>query len=259
MVKFANNLQIKKLKHILPKNSGRNSLGHITVRHQGGRQKRYYRSIDFKRDKHDVTARVLVIEYDPNRTSDIALIQYQDGEKRYILAPIGLKVGQSVMSGKLAEIIPGNAMPLRRVPIGTPIHNIEFIPGMGGKVIRSAGTMATVLAVEGVYANVKMPSGEVRKILADCFATIGQLGNVEHRNEHIGKAGRARLMGKRPEVRGVAQNPRSHPHGGGEGRSGIGMTTPKTYAGRPAVGKTRNRKKYSNKMILQRRKPGKHS
>ena len=242
-----------KLKTILKKNSGRNSSGKVTVRHQGGRQKRYMRLVDFKRDK-TLPAVVVAVEYDPNRTCDIALVQYTDGEKRYILCPEGLKVGDKVVSGKSVEITVGNAMPLSEVPVGTFVHNVELTPGKGGQFARSAGTQIALAAKEGNYAHLRMPSGEVRKVPVTAMATIGQLGQVGHKNEVIGKAGRARHMGIRPTVRGVAQNPRSHPHGGGEGRSGIGLKRPKTYAGRSAVGKTRTPKKYSNKYILQRRK-----
>ncbi|HSD98219.1 MAG TPA: 50S ribosomal protein L2 [Patescibacteria group bacterium] len=247
-----------KLKNILKKNSGRNSSGKVTVRHQGGRQKRFLRSIDFKREKL-LAAKVVAIEYDPNRTCDIALVQYTDGEKRYILCPEGLKVGDALVAGKAGiEIKVGNAMPLSEIPVGTFIHNVELTPGKGGQLAKSAGAQATLAAKEGNYAHLRMPSGEVRKVPVAGMATIGQVGQIGHKNEVIGKAGRARHMGIRPTVRGVAQNPRSHPHGGGEGRSGIGLKRPKTYAGRAAVGKTRTPKKYSNKYILQRRK-GKRS
>ena len=242
-----------KLKRILPKNSGRNSSGKVTVRHQGGRQKRFLRVIDFKREK-TLPAKVVAIEYDPNRTCDIALVQYTDGEKRYMLCPEGLKVGDSIVAGKNVEIKVGNAMPLSDIPVGTFIHNVELTPGKGGQFAKAAGTQITLAAKEGNYAHLRLPSGEVRKVPVAGYATIGQVGRVNHKNEVIGKAGRSRHMGIRPTVRGVAQNPRSHPHGGGEGRSGIGLKRPKTYAGRSAVGKTRTPKKYSNKYILQRRK-----
>lgn len=242
-----------KLKKILKKNSGRNNSGKVTVRHQGGRQKRYMRLIDTKRDK-TLSGVVVAIEYDPNRTCDIALIQYTDGEKRYILSPEGLKVGDTVIAGKHVEIKVGNAMPMSDIPVGTFIHNVELTPGKGGQLAKSAGVSATLAAKEGTYAHLKMPSGEVRKVPVAGFATIGQVGRINWKNEVIGKAGRSRHMGIRPTVRGVAQNPRSHPHGGGEGRSGIGLKRPKTYAGRTAVGKTRTPKKYSNKYIVTRRK-----
>lgn len=244
---------MKKLKTIKKKNSGRDASGKVVVRHQGGQHKRMLRTIDFKRDKM-MAGKVIAIEYDPNRSCDIALLHYSDGEKRYILAPEGLKVGDTVAAGETVEIKIGNALPLRVMPIGTMVHNVELTPGRGGQLGRSAGTASIVAAREDGYAHVKLPSGEIRKVSEEGYATVGQLGNVEHKNRVIGKAGRARNMGRRPTVRGVAQNPRSHPHGGGEGRSGIGLKTPKTYAGRPAVGKTRQPKKYSNKYIVQRRK-----
>jgi len=245
----------KGLTVILEKHSGRNNQGIVTVRHQGGRQKRFLRLIDFKRDKIDIAARVASIEYDPNRTANIALLNYIDGEKRYILHPEGLKVGDKVMAGAEADIKPGNAIPLGKIPIGTFIHNLELFRGRGGQLIRSAGSYAIVLSKEGKYVQVKFPSNEVRKIDALCYATIGQIGNIDWKNINIGKAGRSRHMGIRPTVRGVAQNPRSHPHGGGEGRSGIGMSSPKTPWGKPALGKkTRQRKKSSNKFIVQRKK-----
>ena len=245
---------MKKLKIIKKKNSGRDAGGRVSVRHQGGEQKRFLRKIDFKRDKRNITGKVLAIEYDPNRTVDIALIQYKDGEKRYILAPSGLNPKDAIIAGEIVDIKVGNAMPLASMPIGTFVHNVELTPGRGGQLARGAGTSAILAAKEGVFVHLKLPSGEVRKVPAKSFATVGVLGNAEIKNRVFKKAGTKRHMGIRPTVRGVAQNPRSHPHGGGEGRSGIGMTTPKTYAGRPAVGKTRNRKKYSNKYILQRRK-----
>jgi len=244
---------MKRLKVIKKKSSGRNNTGKIVVRHQGGQHKRYLRLIDFRRDK-TLQATVLAIEYDPNRTSDIALLQYSDGEKRYILRPVGLVLNDTIQTGKNAEIKIGNALSLSLMPIGTVIHNIELTPGKGGQLARSAGTAAIIQAREGGYAHLKLPSGEIRRVNGKGMATVGQVGNVDWKNEVIGSAGRKRRMGIRPTVRGVAQNPRSHPHGGGEGRSGIGMNTPKTYAGRPAVGKTRKPKKYSNKYILQRRK-----
>lgn len=243
-----------KLKVIKKKHSGRNASGKVTVRHQGGFHKRYLRAIDFKRNKQGILGKVISLEYDPNRTCDIALLQYADGEKRYILKPEGLKLGDTVMASSDAEVKVGNALPMDVLPIGTIIHNVELIPGRGGQMARSAGTGAIIQAKEGGFVHLKLPSGEIRKVNARALATIGQLGNIEWKNEVLGKAGRARNMGRRPTVRGVAQNPRSHSHGGGEGRSGIGMTTPKTYVGRRAVGKTRKKHKYSNKYILQRRK-----
>jgi len=240
---------------ILPKNSGRDSAGHISIRHQGGRQKRYYRIIDWKREKEGVPARVTTIEYDPNRSAAIALLQYADGDKQYILAPVGLEVGQQVLSGGAAEIKPGNTLKLGNIPIGTVIHNIEIKPGRGAQMIRSAGAAAVVLAKDGNLIQIKLPSGETRLFDAECRATVGQIGNVERRNRILGKAGVSRHMGHRPQVRGVAQNPRSHPHGGGEGRSGIGMSSPKSPWGKHTLGvKTRKHKKYSNKFIVQRRK-----
>ncbi len=245
---------MKKLKTIKKKNSGRDASGQVSVRHQGGEHKRYLRSVDFKRNKFGTVGKVVSIEYDPNRTCDVALVQYADGEKRYILSPKGLKVGQEIVSGKGSDIQIGNALPMSEIPVGSVIHNLELTPGKGGQIVRGAGTGAIISAKEGVYVHVKLPSGEIRKILARAMATIGQLGNVDVKNMVIGKAGRARNMGRRPTVRGVAQNPRSHPHGGGEGRSGVGMKYPKTYAGGKAVGNTRRKKKYSDKYILQKRK-----
>lgn len=245
----------KSLTVILPKRSGRDVAGHVAMRHQGGRHKRFYRVIDWKRDKFDVPAKVAALEYDPNRSTAIALLVYRDGEKRYIPAPVGLEVGATVISAKSADVKPGNCMPLGSIPVGTIVHNVEIKPGRGAQMIRSAGTGATVLAMDGNTVQLKLPSGEVRAFDATSRATVGQLGNVEHRNEVIGKAGRSRHMGIRPTVRGVAQNPRSHPHGGGEGRSGIGMSSPKSPWGKHTLGKkTRSKKKYSNKFILQRRK-----
>ncbi|MGE5041517.1 MAG: 50S ribosomal protein L2 [Candidatus Levyibacteriota bacterium] len=246
-----------KLKHILKKNSGRDSSGQVMVRHQGGRHKRFYRVVDFKRDKRGIEAEVLGIEYDPNRSADLALLQYKDGEKRYILRPVGLDVGKKIMADSGADLQPGNALPLMEIPVGTFIHNIELTTGRGGQIARSAGDQAVITARENTYVHVKMPSGEVRKILGKNYATIGQVGNVDWKDRVLGKAGRSIHLGIRPSVRGVAMNPRSHPHGGGEGRSGIGMNSPKTYAGRKAVGKTRRPKKYSNKFIVSRRKKSK--
>lgn len=245
---------MKFLKKILPSGGGRDQKGQVSIRHRGGRSKRFLRLIDFKRNKLNISARVMALEYDPNRTSDIALLNYTDGEKRYILAPLGLEIGQTVMAGPEAEVKAGNALPLKKIPIGTMVHNLELVPGKGGVIVRSAGASAQVLASEGNYVHVKLPSGEIRKIQGNCFATVGQLGQETWKLNKIGKAGANRWRGKRPRVRGTAQNPHSHPHGGGEGRSGIGMPGPKTYAGRSAVGKTRKKRKYSDKMIIQRRK-----
>ena len=244
----------KGLIEILKKHSGRDSKGRITVRHQGGRQKRYYRIIDFKRDKKDIEGTVLRIEYDPNRNAHIALINYKDGEKRYILQPQGLKVGDTIIAKDDAEIKTGNSLLLKNIPIGIEVHNVELHPNQGGKMIRGAGTSATVLAKDNTYVHLKLPSGEVRLFFQNCAATVGRVGNVKHRFEQIGSAGRKRRMGIRPTVRGVAQHPGAHPHGGGEGRSGEGMH-PKTPWGKAARGKrTRWRKKASNKFIVKRRK-----
>ena len=245
---------MKRLKTIRKKHGGRDMSGKVVVRHQGGEQKRFHREIDFKRDKRGIEGKVIAIEYDPNRNADIALIQYVDGDKRYIVAPDGLLPDAKIIAGPTADIRMGNSMPLGEIPIGTMVHNVELTPGKGAQLARSAGTAAMVAAREGGFVHLKLPSGEVRKVRAIGYATVGQVGNIDWKNEFFGKAGRKRHMGIRPTVRGVAMNPRSHPHGGGEGRSGIGMSTPKTYAGRKAVGKTRSKNKYSNKYILQRRK-----
>lgn len=248
-------MRTKSLSEILDKHSGRDQLGHVSVRHQGGRHKRYYRVIDWKRDKDGIPGRVVSVEYDPNRSADLALVWYADGEKRYMLAPEGLTVGKTVMAAIQAEIVAGNALALGNMPVGTLVHNVELAPGRGAQMIRSAGTAATVLAAEGDVVQLKLPSGEIRAFDAKCRATVGQVGNISWRSRVIGKAGRSRHMGRRPEVRGVAQNPRSHPHGGGEGRSGIGMSSPKSPWGKRTLGtKTRKRKKYSDKHIMQRRK-----
>jgi large subunit ribosomal protein L2 len=239
---------------ILPKVSGRNSSGEITTRHQGSREKRFLREIDWKRTKEDQTAKVETIEYDPNRTANIALLGYQDGLKTYILAPEGLSVGQHLMSGEAAPLTPGNTLPLSAIPVGTVVHNIEITPGKGAQMARSAGASATVMGFEEAWALIKLPSGEIRRFLPQCRATIGQLSNVDWKNVSLGKAGRKRHMGIRPTVRGTAQNPRSHSHGGGEGRSGEGMH-PKTPWGKSARGnRTRNKFKFSNKFIVTRRK-----
>lgn len=247
--------KIKSLHVILTKHSGRDILGHVSVRHQGGREKRFFRTIDWKRDKDDVPSRVVSLEYDPNRSANIALLSYVDGEKRYILAPQGLQVGQRVVSGTSVDIAPGNALRLAHIPVGTFVHNIEIKPGKGAQMVRSAGTGAMVLAADAGKVSVKLPSGEIRVFEGASRATVGQVGNVDWKNRVIGKAGRSRHMGRRPEVRGVAQNPRSHPHGGGEGRSGIGMKSPKSPWGKRTLGKkTRKHRKYSDRFILQRRK-----
>ena len=241
----------KSLTSILKKNSGRNNAGRITVRHQGGRQKRYYREIDFKRDNYGVVGTVTTIEYDPNRNANVCLVLYADNEKRYVLHPKDIKIGDTLISGEKADIKPGNALPLRLIPIGIEVHNIELFPGQGGKLIRGAGTAGVVIAKEEKYVHVKLPSGVVRKCFGDCYATVGMLGNIEFKDRILGKAGTSRLMGIRPTVRGTAQNPRSHPHGGGEGRSGEGMH-PKTPWGKPARGKkTRTPGKWSNKFIVK--------
>lgn len=252
---FTNTTPEKSLIRILPKKSGRNNTGKVTVRHQGGRLKRYLREIDYCRDKRDIAGKVSSIEYDPNRTAYIALIVYSDGEKRYILLPEGLKVGDSITSGLNVEIKPGNALPLKNIPIGILVHNIEIQPGCGGQITKSAGAFAQLLSKEERYAHLKLPSGEVRKILLDCWATVGQVSNIDWKNKFFGKAGVKRRLGIRPTVRGVAQNPRSHPHGGGEGRSGIGLKSPKSPWGKRTLGKrTRKKKRYSNKYIITRRK-----
>jgi large subunit ribosomal protein L2 len=235
------------------KNAGRNALGRITVRHRGGGNRRLIRVVDYKRDKLDIVARVAAIEYDPNRTSRLALLYYVDGEKRYMIAPVGLKVGDTVVSGAQAEIRVGNALPLSSIPVGTTIHNIEMQPGKGGQMVRSAGGSAQLLAKEGEYAQVRMPSGEVRLIRQVCFATIGQIGNTEHSNIKLGKAGRKRHMGIRPTVRGTAMSPRDHPHGGGEGRQPTGMPSPKSPWGKPTRGYRTRRNKRSNQFIVRRR------
>ncbi len=235
--------------------SGRNNHGHVTTRHRGGGEKRRLRNLDYKRNKPGVEARVVSIEYDPNRSANIALLYYRDGEKRYILCPDELKVDTLVVAGPDVEPKVGNALPMKKIPIGLPIHNLELKSGRGGQIVRSAGTMAMIQSKEGEFVTVKLPSGEVRLIKGECFATIGQVSNLEHKNRKIGKAGRKRHMGWRPSVRGIAQHPGSHPHGGGEGRSGIGMPSPKTPWGKPALGKkTRGRYKYSNKYIIKDRR-----
>ena len=238
----------------LKKNSGRNAQGKITVRHRGGGNRRKYRIIDFKRNKDGIPAKVATIEYDPNRTANIALLHYADGEKAYILAPVGLEVGTTVLSGPTADIKPGNAMALKDMPVGTVIHNIELKPGKGAQLVRSAGVSAQLMAKEGKKALLRLPSGEMRFVSIDCKATIGQVGNIEHGNVVIGKAGRKRHMGIRPTVRGSVMNPCDHPHGGGEGRTSIGRPSPVTPWGKPALGyKTRKKNKASDKLIVSRR------
>ena len=243
----------KSLTEYLKKHSGRNNQGKITVRHQGGGNKIKYRIIDFKRNKKDIPAKVAAIEYDPNRSANIALLHYADGEKRYILAPLDLKVGMTVVAAEQADIMPGNAMPLNSIPVGTLIHNLEIKPGRGGQLVRSAGLSAQLMAKENGYATVRLPSGEMRKLPLNAMATIGTVGNSDHENVRLGKAGRVRHMGIRPTVRGVVMNPNDPPHGGGEGKSPVGMPAPVTPWGKPALGyKTRKHKKYSNKMIIKR-------
>ena len=244
----------KSLLEPLKKNSGRNSYGRITVRHRGGGNRRKYRVIDFKRDKDGVIATVLTLEYDPNRSSFIALVQYEDGEKRYIIAPYGLKVGDVVRAGSDADIKPGNALALADIPVGTFIHNLELYPGKGAQLVRAAGNMAQLMGKEDEYALVRLPSGEMRKIAAECMATIGQVGNIDHENVNLGKAGRTRHKGIRPTVRGSVMNPNDHPHGGGEGKSPVGRPGPVTPWGKPALGyKTRATHNRSNKFIVKRR------
>jgi large subunit ribosomal protein L2 len=244
---------LKSLLRPMHKQAGRNFRGKVTVRHQGGGHKRRYRVIDFRRDKPGVPGRVSTIEYDPNRSARIALVVYADGDKRYIPAPLGLKVGDVVMSGPQAEVRVGNAMPIANIPVGSTIHNVELQVGRGGQIARAAGTSAQVLAKEGRYAQVRMPSGEVRLVSVDCTATIGQVGNTEHGNIVLGKAGRKRWMGIRPTVRGTAMDPNSHPHGGGEGRSPVGMPGPKSPWGKPTLGYKTRRNKTTNKWIVRRR------
>ncbi|GAB4235819.1 MAG: 50S ribosomal protein L2 [Stanieria sp.] len=234
---------------------GRNNRGVITSRRRGGGHKRLYREIDFKRDKYNINAEIIAIEYDPNRNARIALVQYEDGEKRYIIAPAGIKVGMTIMSGTDAPIEIGNALPLSKIPLGETVHNVELRAGRGGQIVRAAGTAAKVMAKEGDYVTIGLPSKEVRMVRKECYATIGQVGNAEARNIKLGKAGRTRHLGKRPEVRGSAMNPVDHPHGGGEGRAPIGRSGPVTPWGKPALGvKTRKRNKPSNKLIVRRRR-----
>ena len=244
----------KSLTEVLKKNAGRNSYGHITVRHQGGGNRQKYRVIDFKRNKLDVEGKVLRLEYDPNRSAFIALVEYTDGERRYILAPVGLNVGDSILASAAADIKAGNALPLANIPVGTVIHNIELYPGKGAQLVRSAGVAAQLMAKENGMATVRLPSGEMRKVRMDCFATIGQVGNIDHANVKLGKAGRKRHMGIRPTVRGSVMNPNDHPHGGGEGKSPVGRPGPVTPWGKPALGyKTRKTKNKTDKFIVKRR------
>lgn len=244
----------KSLLEPLKKNAGRNAKGRITIRHRGGGHKRKYRIIDFKRDKDGIPAKVEAIEYDPNRSARIALLNYADGEKRYILAPVGLNVGMTISSGPEAEIKPGNALSLKNIPVGTLVHNIEMIPGKGAQLVRSAGGVAQLMAKEGKYANLRLPSGEMRLVPVGCKATVGQVGNVEHENITVGKAGRSRWLGIRPTVRGSVMNPVDHPHGGGEGRAPIGRKSPVTPWGKPTLGyKTRAKKKKSDQYIVKKR------
>jgi large subunit ribosomal protein L2 len=243
----------RSLTESLRKSGGRNNQGRVTVRHRGGGHKRRYRIIDFKRNKFDSKANVIAIEYDPNRSARIALVEYADGERRYIIAPIGVVVGTVIANGDLAELRPGHALRLRDIPVGTVIHNLELRPGKGGQLVRSAGASAQLIAKEGKYATVRLPSGEMRKLHEECMATVGQVGNTEHGNVLIGKAGRNRWLGWRPAVRGVAMDPGSHPHGGGEGRSGIGLKAPKTPWGKPALGVKTRKNKRTDVFIVRRR------
>jgi large subunit ribosomal protein L2 len=242
----------KSLQVSMKKNAGRNAQGKLTVRHQGGGHRKLYRLIDFKRSKRGIPATVTAVEYDPNRSARIALLTYADGEKRYILAPVGLTVGEKVACGPGADIKPGNALPLTNIPVGTMVHNIELQPGRGGQIVRSAGMTAQLLAREGAHAQIRMPSGEMRRVPVECYATIGQVGNVDHENENVGKAGKSRWRGKRPAVRGMSMNPFDHPHGGGEGRSGAGGH-PQTPWGKPTLGYRTRRNKKTKNMIVRRR------
>jgi large subunit ribosomal protein L2 len=243
----------KSLVTILKKNAGRNNRGVITCRHRGGGAKQLLRNVDFRRDKIGIPGKIASIEYDPNRSANIALVFYADGEKRYILAPMGMNVGNMILSGETAEIRPGNSMPLKMIPTGTFIHNIEIDRGKGGQLVRSAGTAAQLMTKEGDYALIRLPSGEMRRFRAECYATIGQVGNLDHEGIKLGKAGRKRLMGWRPTVRGSAMTPRDHPHGGGEGRTPIGLPNPKTPWGKPALGLKTRKPKPSDKLIVKRR------
>lgn len=254
-MEFTNTKPERSLVHILKKSSGRDSAGHVSIRGQGGGSKKYLRKIDFFRDKLNIVGNVKGIEYDPNRTAYIAFVQYEDGDKRYILMPEGLKVGDKIIAGDNVDIKIGNCLPIKNIPVGTMVHNIEIQPGKGAQLIRSAGGVAQIVAKEGDFAHVKFPSGEIKKVSVRCKATVGQVGNIDWKNTFFGKAGRKRRLGIRPTVRGVAQNPRSHPHGGGEGRSGIGLKSPKSPWGKRTLGKkTRRKIKYSDKYIITRRK-----
>lgn len=245
----------KNLRKIRVKSAGRDKSGKISVRHRGGGEKRFLRKIDFKRDKKNIEAKVASIEYDPNRGADIALLDYIDGEKRYILAPLGLNIGDKVITSPKAELKAGNALPLAKIPVGEKVHNVELVPGQGGQMVRGAGTAATILAKKGQFVHLKLPSGEVRKVKKEAYATLGQLSNPERKARKLGKAGRKRHLGIRPTVRGVVQHPASHPHGGGEGRSGIGLKSPKSPWGKRTLGKkTRKKKKQSDKYIIKRKK-----
>ncbi|HOM72494.1 MAG TPA: 50S ribosomal protein L2 [Armatimonadota bacterium] len=244
----------KSLTKPLKRSGGRNAQGRVTMRHVGGGHKRKYRVIDFKRDKAEVPGKVTAIEYDPNRSARIALVTYADGEKRYILAPLGVSVGDQIISSATADIRPGNALPLEKIPLGTLVHNIELAPGKGGQLARSAGSGAQLMAKEGKYATLRMPSGEMRNVLLACKATIGQVGNADHENISLGKAGRSRWLGIKPATRGVAMTPRDHPHGGGEGKSPVGRKSPSTPWGKPALGRKTRKKKASDKLIVRRRK-----
>ena len=247
-------MENKQLKIMVGKRQGRDSKGRVSVRQRGGGSKRFLRIIDFKRDKKEIVGIVEAIEYDPNRNVEIALINYSDGEKRYILAPLDLKIGDTVVASKEAEIKTGNSLPIEKIPVGTPIHNLELAPNKGGQIVRSAGSLALILSKEGSFAQVKLPSSEIRLFSLDAWATIGQLGNIGEKFKKLKKAGDSRRRGIRPTVRGVAQNPHSHPHGGGEGRSGIGMPGPKSRWGKRLGKKTRKKIKYSNRFIIKRRK-----
>jgi len=237
----------------LRKSGGRNMYGRVTVRHRGGGNRRHIRIIDYKREKYGIPARVAAIEYDPNRTARLALLFYADGEKRYIVAPLDVRVGDTIISGPQAEVRPGNCLPIANIPVGTLVHNVELKEGKGGQLVRSAGAAAQLLAKEGDYAQIRMPSGEVRLVRQNCYATIGQVGNLEHSNVKLGKAGRSRWMGRRPATRGSAMTPRDHPHGGGEGRQPIGMSSPKSPWGKPTLGKKTRRNKTTDKFIVRRR------
>lgn len=243
----------RSLIEVRKKYAGRNAYGRITVRHQGGGNRQFIRLVDYKRDKHGIAAKVAAIEYDPNRTARLALLFYIDGEKRYIVAPLGLQVGDTIMAGSQAEIRPGNSLPIANIPVGTMIHNIELREGKGGQLVRAAGAAAQLLAKEGDYAQIRLPSGEVRLVRQVCYATVGQVGNLDHSNVKLGKAGRKRHMGIRPTVRGTAMSPRDHPHGGGEGRQPVGMASPKTPWGKPTLGYKTRRNKKTDQFIVRRR------